>query len=174
MPVPDVPWRGVVPVLLAALDVVLRRRHLGEHAGRVLVRRVVQAAAPQDANGGHPQVFNPRIESEAVVRTLLILVIVDVRVAWVPSARSEARPAPQGNVDGHGAAGWGVYGDVRGHVLRAPLDSDPGLAPGNLDAEGAVRIEERFAGADLQDGVGRVSEAPRGVEHLDAGLDPLA
>ena len=124
---------GVVPVLLAALDVVVGRREVGQHAGGVLVGRILQVPPLQDAHRGHPEVFDAGIELQALVGPLLLLVVVDVGVAGVPALVSQTRPALQLHVDGHSALSGGFQVDARRRIppclARPQRESSPWSRP---------------------------------------------
>ena len=161
---------GVVAVFLAALDVVVGRGELVEEAGRVLVGGVLKLPALEDADGGHPQVLDAGIEGKPVVGALLLLVVVDVGIAGVPSLLAEGVPPFQFQVYGNGSLEGGVYCDLSGDVLGAALGDDLRLAATDIEVEGAVGVEEGGAGADLEQGVVWMREAPVGAGDLYARL----
>ena len=101
MAVPDaVRPQRVVAVFLTALHVVVGRRELVEEAGGVLVGGVLKLPPLQDADGRHSQVLDAGIEGEAVVGALLLLVVVDVGVAGVPSLLAKLGPPLHLQLDG--------------------------------------------------------------------------
>ena len=165
---------GVVAVFLAALDVVVGRGELVEEAGGVLVGGVFELPAFQDADGRHPQVLDAGIEREAVIGALLLLVVVDVRVAGVPALLSEGVPSLQFQLDSDGALERGVDGELGGDVLGAALGDDLHLATTDIEVERAVGVEEWRAGANLEQGVARMREIPVGADDLYASLNRLA
>jgi hypothetical protein len=125
MPVSDaMGGHGIVPVLLAALDVVVCRGELGQHAGSILVGGVLQVPALEYAHRRHAQVLHARVEPEPLIGALLVLVVVDMGVAGVPTLVAELRPALHYDVHGHGATRGDFDVDPSGRILGAPLDDD--------------------------------------------------
>ena len=166
--------QGVVAVFLAALDVVVGRGELVQEAGGVLVAGVLKLPALEDADGRHPQVLDARVEGEAVVGALLLLVVVDVGVAGVPSLLSEGVPTLHLQLDGDGALERRVDGDFGRNVLGAALGDDFHFAATDIEVERAVGVEERRSRADFEQGIARVREIPVGADDLYSSFNRLA
>ena len=113
------------------------------------------------------------VEPEALVGPLLLLVVVEVRIAGMPALERELVPALHPDVGGHHAARRDVQVQRGGGVLGAALGHDPRGAPGRFNLEGAVGVEERRAGADLQDSVRRMYGLAGGDEDLYTRRDRL-
>ena len=171
--VPDIPSVGVVAVLLAALDVVVCGGELGKEARSVLVARVLEVPALEDADGRHAEVLDAGVEPEALVWPLLLLVVVEVRIAGMPALERELVPALHPDVGGHHAARRDVQVQRGGGVLGAALGHDPRSAPRGVNLESTVRVEEGRARADLQDRVGWMYGLAGGDEDLDTRRDRL-
>ena len=105
---------------------------------------------------------------------LLLLVVVEVRIAGMPALERELVPALHPDVGGHHAARRDVQVQRSGGIFGAALGHDPRGAPGRFNLEGAVGVEERRARADLQDSVRRMYGLAGGDEDLYTRRDRLA
>ena len=54
-------WIMIVTGLLATLYIVMCVGVLGEHSGRVFIRRVIKIPPLENRHSSHTQVFNPRV-----------------------------------------------------------------------------------------------------------------
>ena len=122
---------------------MVRVRELGQHAGRVLVRGVVEIPPLQDGDGGHAEVLNPGVVGQPAVWLRLFFVVVDMRVARMPAAFGEIAPAFKRHVQCD-VAGACINCLPPRRELRAALNENLRVAARDFEREPAVGVEERL------------------------------
>ncbi len=153
MAVAPAPRAVVVAGLFADVDGERVRREVVGEPDAVLVGGVGQLAALEHADGGDGEVLDAGVEAQPLVGSLLLLVVVDVGVAGVPTIGAEVDPPLEAELDLEGAGARDGERAREGPVFGAPLEDELGVADGKVYGEGAVGVEEGRAAADFEVGV---------------------
>ena len=141
----DVAAPHVVPGLFAALDVVPGVSELAQDTWGVLVAGVREVPSLYVAEGCYAQVLDARVVHQPPIRIVLSLLIVEMQVPGVPTVGGRITPPFEFDILLN-LTGFGEFnGTAPGHVFGASLYRNLHPAAGDIQAEFAVGIEERFA-----------------------------